>query len=182
MRHLCDDVLYLSQFSLSVAHGSQRQRPVKQHAAVVDPFVDVIVSQLFSRQRTLRLRYGTHGPHVLFAIVNHLLHQLCVLAELAVALRNGQRADQLSAAVVFLHGSASEAAHILKATRRTVGAGLRCGAVELLQLKLDLKDIPEYQALKRCVVRVHQPLVIFDGPRERLTGEPRPHVFVIKCV
>ena len=84
--------------------------------------------------------------------------------------------------MVFLHGSASKAAHILKAARRTVGAGLRCGAVELLQLEVYLKDIPKYQALERCVVRVYQPLVIFDGLRERLTGEPRPHIFVIKCV
>ena len=84
--------------------------------------------------------------------------------------------------MVFLHGRASEAAHILKAARRTVGAGLRCGAVELLQPEIDLKDIPEYQALERCVVRVHQTLVVFDRLRERLTWEPRPHVFVIKCV
>ena len=84
--------------------------------------------------------------------------------------------------MIFLHGRASEAAHILKAARRAVGTRLRRGAVELLQLEIDLKDIPEYQALERCVVRVHQPLMILDGLRERLTGEPRPHVFVIKCV
>ena len=113
MRHLSDDGLYLSQFSLSVAHRCLRQWPVQQHAAVVDALVDVIVGQLISRQRTLRLRDSAHGTDILFAIVNHFLHQRRILTECAVWLRDGQQADQLTAAMVFLHGRASKAPDIL---------------------------------------------------------------------
>ena len=84
MRHFCDDGLYLSQFSFSVAHRCLCQRPVKQDAAVVDALVGVVVGQLISRQRTLRLRDSAHGPDVLFAIIDHLLHQRGVFTECAV--------------------------------------------------------------------------------------------------
>ena len=142
----------------------------------------MVVGQLVRRQLPLRLADRAHGADILFAVLDHLGHQVCVVAERAVCLRDRQQADKLAAAMILAHPGTGKAPDILKATRRAVGAGLRGGAVELLQPVVDLEDVPEDQALKRGVVRPDLALVVRDGLRERLIRQPRPHALVVEGV
>ena len=84
--------------------------------------------------------------------------------------------------MVFLHRRASKPSSVFQTTGRAVGAGLCCGAVELLQLEVDLQDIPKDQTLKRRVVGVDHARVVFDLGRERLAGQPCADLAVIKGV
>ena len=69
--------------------------------------------------------------------------------------------------MVFLHGRASKAANVFQRARRAIGSALGGGAVELLQIEIDLQDVPKDQALKRRVVGVDYAFVIFDLFGER---------------
>ena len=169
------DLLNLDGFLGGVFDGGLTQRHIHQHATIVDLLVDVVVAQLFLGQRPQGLADGTHGLHVSFAIGNHLLHERSVFTELAVGLRHGQQPDQLRATVVLAHVSASKAADVFKAARRAVGPGLSCGAVKLLQLEVDLEDVPENQALECRVVRVDKASMIADSGGEFLRGDPCLH-------
>ena len=84
--------------------------------------------------------------------------------------------------MILAHPCASEAAHVFQTAGRAVGAGLRCGAVELLQLELALEHIPEDQALERGVVRAYLAGVLGHVLRERLAMPPRPHVAIVEGV
>ena len=168
--HFGHDLLNLDGLLGGVLDRGLAQRHVHQHATVVDLLVDVVILQFVIGQRAQGLADQAHHTDVLFAIGDHLGHERSVLAELAVGLRHGQQPDQLAATVVLAPVSASKAPHVLQRARRTVGTGLRCGADELLQLEVDLEDIPEYQALERGVVGVDQPGMIADSGWEFVMG------------
>jgi len=54
--------------------------------------------------------------------------------------------------MVLAHRRAGEAASVFQTARRAVGAGLRGGAVELLQRVVLLEDVPKDEPLKSGVV------------------------------
>ena len=84
--------------------------------------------------------------------------------------------------MVLLHGRAREPANVFQATRRAVGAGLAGGAVELLQLEVDLEDVPEDQALERGVVRADLAGMVTHLLGEWITGTPGHHLAVVEGV
>ena len=174
--------LYFVSFRRCVLHRRHSQTFIKQDATVVNALIDVIIEQLVIGQLPLGLTDRPHGAHVLLAVRHHLGHQVFVVAECAVRLWDRQQPDKLAAAMILAHPRPSEPAHVFQATRRAVGAGLCCGAVELIQIEIDLQDVPENQPLERCVVRAYLAGVVHDGLRERLAGPPRPHVVVVKGV
>ena len=117
----------------------------------------MVVGQFFSAQIAQGFGHCTHGAHILFAVSHHLIQQRGVFAEGAVSLRDRQQPNQLRATVVLLHVGTGEPAHVLQRPWRAVGAGLRGGAVELLDTGLcdtpgRAQDVPEDQPLKRSVV------------------------------
>ena len=186
-RDLAEDHLNLLLLGGGVLDGGLGQRTVEAHTPVIDALVDVVVEQLIIRQTAHGLGEGPHGPHVLFAVFNHLLHQRGVLAERAVALRDRQRPHQRSAPVVLHHAGPGEATDVLQAARRAVGAGLGRRAVEPLQrglryAKVGTDDVPEDQPLKGGVVRADLAVVDGDARRERMVRRPRLHVLVIEGV
>ena len=122
------DLLDFDQLIAGELDGGVAQGNVHQHATVVNPLVDVVVGQLVSTEGAQGFADGTHRPHVLLAVGNHLGHERGVFFEWGYA----QQADQLGTSVVFLHGRASKPANVLQRTRRAIGAGLCCGADKLL--------------------------------------------------
>jgi hypothetical protein len=86
----------------------------------------------------------------------------------------------MPAPVILTHRRAEEPPHVLKRARRTVGAGLRGGAVELLQLELDLEHVPEDQALERCVVRADLAGELGDLYGKRLRWRPSDDRFIVE--
>jgi len=185
--HLFDNAFDLFQLVAGVFDRRVAQRHIDAHASVVDPLVDVVVGQFFRRQVAQALADGAHGAHIGFAIGYHLGQQRRIVVERPVSAGDRQRADQLRPAMVFLHCRASEAAHVLKRTRRAIGARLCSGAVELRQRRLGhvmlgTEDEPKDKPLEGGVMGSDLSCVFRDPARERLIRRPRNHVLVIERV
>ena len=159
------------------------KRHVHPHASVVDPLVDTVVRKLGRRQRPQALTDRPHRPHVLSAVLEQVLHVLLgVLEGRHAALPHERRA-----AMVLLHAGTREPTNVLQRARRTVGARLRGGAIELLQTRLGhlevrAEHIPEDEPLEGGVMGgdgVQILDTIPHGCRERLVGRPDLHVRII---
>ena len=84
--------------------------------------------------------------------------------------------------MILLHAGAERPAYILERARQAVGARLRRRAVELLELEVDLQDIPKDKTLERGVVCADLTCVRCHTLRERMLWEPRHDGLVVERV
>ena len=105
-----------------------------------------------------------------------------VHVERAVRLRDAQQADQLRATVVLTHPAANGAAYILKRTGEAVRTRLRRGAIKLLQLEMDAKNVPKNKPLEGGVVCADLTSVAAHTHGKILAGTPRLHRLVIERI
>ena len=84
--------------------------------------------------------------------------------------------------MVFAHTGAERAAYVFKAAGQAVGPRLRSGAIELLELEVDLQHIPKDKTLERGVVRADLASVRCHTLRKRMLWEPRHDGLVVERV
>ena len=182
MGHLAHGLLDRLQFLKRIRLRGVAQFGVNQHATVVDAFVNVIVGQFLGRQVAQRLGHGTHGTDILLTIFDELGHQGNVVVECAISAGNRQQPDKLTASMILLHASASKAPDILKRPRRTVGTRLGGCAVELLQIEVQLQDVPTNQPFKRGVMCAYGAGVQTHTLGERTVWRPGDDILIVEGV
>ena len=124
----------------------------------------MVVEQFIVGQAAHTFADRSHGAHILRTVVKQLGEQRRVVR------RDATLAHQMATSVVLAHRRAGEAASVFQTARRTVGAGLRGGAVELLQRVVLLQDVPKDEPLESGVVGAY---LVACEVRQRATS---PHL------